>query len=100
MSCLAAVRQYFRHELRRAIGERGSRLSRGARLAGCYMSTGEGSLSQYHLEGGCDILYQIGAGREKELRRALSVPAEPRHQRSPYCFILRQSVTVLMFSAS
>jgi glutamate synthase domain-containing protein 2 len=38
-------------------------LSRGARLAGCYMSTGEGSLSPYHLEGGCDILYQIGPAK-------------------------------------
>jgi glutamate synthase domain-containing protein 2 len=38
-------------------------LSRGARLAGGYMSTGEGSLSQYHLEGGCDILYQIGPAK-------------------------------------
>jgi glutamate synthase domain-containing protein 2 len=38
-------------------------LSRGARLAGCYMSTGEGSLSPYHLEGGGDILYQIGPAK-------------------------------------
>jgi glutamate synthase domain-containing protein 2 len=38
-------------------------LSRGARLAGCYMSTGEGSLSEYHLEGDCDILYQIGPAK-------------------------------------
>ena len=38
-------------------------LSRGARLAGCYMSTGEGSLSPYHLEGDCDILYQIGPAK-------------------------------------
>ena len=38
-------------------------LSRGARLAGCYMSTGEGSLSQYHLGGDSDILYQIGPAK-------------------------------------
>jgi glutamate synthase domain-containing protein 2 len=38
-------------------------LSRGAGLAGCYMSTGEGSLSSYHLEGHCDILYQIGPAK-------------------------------------
>ena len=38
-------------------------LSRGARMAGCYMSTGEGSLSPYHLEGGGDILYQIGPAK-------------------------------------
>ena len=38
-------------------------LSRGAKLAGCYMSTGEGSLSPYHVEGDCDILYQIGPAK-------------------------------------
>jgi len=38
-------------------------LARGAAMAGCYMSTGEGSLSPYHLEGGCDILYQIGPAK-------------------------------------
>ena len=38
-------------------------LSRGAGMAGCYMSTGEGSLSPYHLEGNCDILYQIGPAK-------------------------------------
>jgi glutamate synthase domain-containing protein 2 len=38
-------------------------LSRGAKLAGCYMSTGEGSLSPYHVEGGADILYQIGPAK-------------------------------------
>ena len=38
-------------------------LSRGAKLAGCYMSTGEGSLSPYHVEGDGDILYQIGPAK-------------------------------------
>ena len=38
-------------------------LSRGAKLAGCYMSTGEGSLSPYHIEGGGDILYQLGPAK-------------------------------------
>jgi glutamate synthase domain-containing protein 2 len=38
-------------------------LSRGARLAHGYMSTGEGSLSPYHVEGGADILYQIGPAK-------------------------------------
>ena len=38
-------------------------LSRGARLSECYMSTGEGSLSPYHVEGGGDILYQIGPAK-------------------------------------
>ena len=38
-------------------------LSRGAKMAGAYMSTGEGSLSPYHVEGDCDILYQIGPAK-------------------------------------
>ena len=38
-------------------------LSRGAALAGCYMNTGEGGLSPYHLEGGCDIVFQIGTAK-------------------------------------
>ena len=35
-------------------------LSRGAALAGCWMDTGEGGLSPFHLEGGCDVMMQIG----------------------------------------
>jgi len=35
-------------------------LANGARLAGCWMNTGEGGLSPYHLEGGCDLVFQIG----------------------------------------
>ena len=38
-------------------------LSRGAALSGCYMDTGEGGLSPYHLEGGCDVIYQIGTAK-------------------------------------
>lgn len=38
-------------------------LSRGARKAGCWMNTGEGGLSPYHLEGGCDIVFQIGTAK-------------------------------------
>ena len=38
-------------------------LSRGAALAGCYMDTGEGGLSPYHLEGGCDLIMQIGTAK-------------------------------------
>ena len=38
-------------------------LSRGAKKAGCYMNTGEGGLSPYHLEGGCDIIFQIGTAK-------------------------------------
>ncbi|MBV7264961.1 FMN-binding glutamate synthase family protein [Erythrobacter ani] len=38
-------------------------LSNGAAKAGCWMNTGEGGLSPYHLEGGCDIVFQIGTAK-------------------------------------
>jgi glutamate synthase domain-containing protein 2 len=38
-------------------------LSRGAKKAGIWMNTGEGGLSPYHLEGGCDIVFQIGTAK-------------------------------------
>ncbi|MCC6533538.1 MAG: FMN-binding glutamate synthase family protein [Burkholderiales bacterium] len=38
-------------------------LSRGAAEAGCWMDTGEGGLAPYHLEGGCDIIMQIGTAK-------------------------------------
>lgn len=38
-------------------------LSRGAKAAGCWYNTGEGGLSPYHLEGGCDIVFQIGTAK-------------------------------------
>lgn len=38
-------------------------LARGARKAGIWMNTGEGALSPYHLEGGCDIVFQIGTAK-------------------------------------
>jgi len=38
-------------------------LSRGAKLAGCWLNTGEGGLSPYHLEGGCDIVFQMGTAK-------------------------------------
>ena len=38
-------------------------LSRGAATAGCWMDTGEGGLSPYHLEGGCDVIMQIGTAK-------------------------------------
>jgi len=38
-------------------------LSRGARLAGCWLNTGEGGLAPYHLEGGCDLVFQIGTAK-------------------------------------
>ncbi|MEM8844879.1 MAG: FMN-binding glutamate synthase family protein [Pseudomonadota bacterium] len=38
-------------------------LSKGAKKAGIWMNTGEGGLSPYHLEGGCDIVFQIGTAK-------------------------------------
>jgi glutamate synthase domain-containing protein 2 len=38
-------------------------LSGGAKSAHCWMNTGEGGLSAYHLEGGADIVFQIGTAK-------------------------------------
>ena len=38
-------------------------LSHGAREAGVWLNTGEGGLSPYHLEGGCDVVFQIGTAK-------------------------------------
>jgi len=38
-------------------------LSRGAKEAGVWMNTGEGGLSPFHLEGGADIVFQIGTAK-------------------------------------
>ena len=38
-------------------------LSRGSAKAGNWMNTGEGGLSPYHLEGGADIVFQIGTAK-------------------------------------
>jgi glutamate synthase domain-containing protein 2 len=38
-------------------------LSRGAAEVGCWMDTGEGGLSPFHLEGDCDIIMQIGTAK-------------------------------------
>ena len=38
-------------------------LSHGAAKAGCWLNTGEGGLSPYHLEGGADIVFQIGTAK-------------------------------------
>jgi len=38
-------------------------LSSGAKKAGIWMNTGEGGLSPYHLEGGADIVFQIGTAK-------------------------------------
>ncbi len=38
-------------------------LSYGALKGKCWMNTGEGGLSPYHLESGCDIVFQIGTAK-------------------------------------
>jgi glutamate synthase domain-containing protein 2 len=60
-------------------------LSHGARLSGCWLNTGEGGLSPYHLEGGCDLVFQIGTAKygvrnsdgslsEEKLRELAAIP--------------------------
>lgn len=38
-------------------------LATGAKKAGIWMNTGEGALSEFHLKGGCDIVFQIGTAK-------------------------------------
>lgn len=38
-------------------------LSRGAKMAGCWLNTGEGGLTPYHLDGGGDLVFQIGTAK-------------------------------------
>jgi len=38
-------------------------LSNGARMANCWLNTGEGGVSPYHLEGGADLIAQIGTAK-------------------------------------
>ena len=38
-------------------------LGAGAKLAGCWLNTGEGGISPYHLESGCDLVVQIGTAK-------------------------------------
>lgn len=38
-------------------------LSNGARMGKCWLNTGEGGLTPYHLEGGCDLVFQIGTAK-------------------------------------
>lgn len=38
-------------------------LSMGAKKAGIWLNTGEGGLTEYHLEGGCDVVFQIGTAK-------------------------------------
>jgi glutamate synthase domain-containing protein 2 len=38
-------------------------LSAGAKKAGIWLNTGEGALSPFHHEGGCDLIFQIGTAK-------------------------------------
>ncbi len=38
-------------------------LARGAKMAGCWLNTGEGGISSFHLESGCDLVAQIGTAK-------------------------------------
>ncbi len=38
-------------------------LSHGSRMAGNWLNTGEGGLSPWHLEGGCDVVFQVGTAK-------------------------------------
>lgn len=38
-------------------------LGRGAKKANCWLNTGEGGVSPYHLESGCDLIAQIGTAK-------------------------------------
>ncbi|CDZ76895.1 Glutamate synthase [NADPH] large chain [Legionella massiliensis] len=38
-------------------------LGKGAKKAGCWLNTGEGGVSPYHLEAGCDVIAQIGTAK-------------------------------------
>jgi glutamate synthase domain-containing protein 2 len=38
-------------------------LGYGAKMAGCWLNTGEGGLTSYHLESGCDLVAQIGTAK-------------------------------------
>ena len=52
-------------------------LSRGAAQAGCWLNTGEGGLSDHHLAGGADIVFQIGTAKYG-VRDAVGVLDEDR----------------------
>jgi glutamate synthase domain-containing protein 2 len=69
-----------------SLGEQAIRsLSKGAKIAGIPMNTGEGGLSPYHLSGGADIIFQMGTAKfgvrnpdsslnEKKLKELANIP--------------------------
>jgi glutamate synthase domain-containing protein 2 len=51
-------------------------LSRGASRSGIWLKTGEGGLAPCHLEGGCDIIFQIGTAKYGVRRKDGSLDEE------------------------
>jgi len=51
-------------------------LSHGAALSKCFLNTGEGGVSPYHLEGGCDVVYQLGTAKSNSPKAQNRVKAE------------------------
>ena len=60
-------------------------LSNGAHMAGCWMNTGEGGLSDWHVQGDADLVFQIGTAKngvrdlagnlsDEKLREIAAVP--------------------------
>lgn len=60
-------------------------LAEGAKRAGCWLNTGEGGLTEYHLRSGCDLIAQIGTAKygfrdengnlcDKKLKQAAAHP--------------------------
>lgn len=58
-------------------------LARGARESGCWMGTGEGGLSPYHEEAGCDLVMQIGTAKYGVRDRAGALSNERLRELAP-----------------
>jgi glutamate synthase domain-containing protein 2 len=58
-------------------------LSRGAQMAGIWLNTGEGGISPWHLEGDCELVYQIGTAKYgcRDASGALEAEYEPDGRR-------------------
>src|SRR4029078_12134776 len=59
-------------------------LSRGAKEAGCWLDTGEGGLSPFHLEGRCDLIMQIGTAKDGVGRPPGQPASSPHPGRPPH----------------
>jgi glutamate synthase domain-containing protein 2 len=59
-------------------------LSNGARMAKCWMNTGEGGLSPHHLAGGADLVFQIGTAKYGVRDLAGNLDDEKLHEVAAY----------------